>query len=284
MRAAILVSGLLALGFFPAPAGSALGADGEGGDKPQVLVVEKPEDVPDRVQGEIKHYLASCPKGAKIQVTLRHFVDMGHSSSTNKLEPYIAGIVPLDADGKPHGTEELREARSRTPVQTVEYEHGIKDGVERVYLDQDGKRFLQTEIPWKDGEVEGMRKTFYPDGKVRSETGYHKGVADGPTRTYGKDGQAVREGTMKEGLREGPLTDYFPGTKQPKRVIPYHEGKVHGVAREYYASGQLKHERAFQEDTLHGVEKEYEADGKVIRTRYWLKGESVSEDAFKKTQ
>jgi antitoxin component YwqK of YwqJK toxin-antitoxin module len=150
--------------------------------------------------------------------------------------------------------------------------------VERVYTDR-GKP-LVAEVPWVKGEIHGVRKTFHPTGEVRSETPYVRGKQHGVAKAYAADGTVTRESTMKNGERDGLLTDYWPETGKPRRVIRYEMGKVQGETKEYYRNGQLKTVIPFREDVMHGEQLVYAEDGTQERSRYWIAGDPVSKTEF----
>ena len=158
------------------------------------------------------------------------------------------------------------------------WKNGIKEGPERIY--NENPRYLKTEIPWVAGKIEGIRKTFYENGKIASETPYVKGKAHGVAKSFSADGKVMRECTLKKGLRDGKLTDYWPETGKSRRSIHYKMGKVTGVVRQYHDNGQLKSEVSFRNDAMHGEEKRFERDGKPAKSRYWLNGNFVTKTEF----
>ncbi len=251
-----------------------------------VVVVEKAADVPKRLQFAAKRFLKKhCTESQKLRLTIGQFFDHGHSTSTNQMEPYAKILVPLDTDGKPHGEEVHREPRSHSPTRIVPYEHGVKHDMEKLFRRSlEGKLYLEKEIPWKDGKMAGAIRTRYSDGAVRSETQVVDGVPTGVSKTYDRQGSLLRSMTLKAGKPHGVRKDFFSGTKQPRRVIPYEQGKVNGTAREYYANGQLKREAPFHMDVRHGMEKRFEADGTPAGVRYWLDGEEVFKKEYEAAQ
>jgi antitoxin component YwqK of YwqJK toxin-antitoxin module len=246
----------------------------KGGGEQTVLEITKAEEVPARVQGQVGQQLKALPEGCKLRVTLAQFFDSGHSSSTEKFEPYVASMVALNAAGNPDGVESFYTPRSGA-VRQVPWKDGHKDGIERVY---DGGGRVQAEIPWVQDKLDGVKKTFHPDGKVASETTYRQGEITGEVRTFAADGQLLRLTPFKNGKRDGDMTDYWPGRdKVIERVVPYRDGMVEGVSKGFYADGKVKWERPFRQNDLHGVERQYAPDGKVEREKYWIRGQAVSQ-------
>lgn len=254
--------------------------DSDSEDKKKIVIVTKLDEVPKRCHRVFKGFIKGLPDGWKIQMDLGEFYDFGHSSSTNKFEPYIRSLVPLDTKGRPHGEESTYRIDGRL-LRTTTYKNGTKEGIETLFRSQArGPFFLYAEIPWVKGRIEGVRKTYHPNKQVSSKTYCKKGEAQGKAVSYSVDGKLVRECTMKNDKIHGLLTDYWPSTGKPRRVINYRKGEVQGVAKEYYADGKLKREVPFKKGSMHGEEKQYEGDGVLARTRYWLNGDLVSKDEF----
>ena len=225
----------------------------------------------------IKQAFTNAPAGAKV----RFSVGEQTTGDGRARYLYLRSLVLLDAQGQPDGLEMIVTNMGLTRPQGkrfIPWKHGVKDGVER----ETQEDRLAAEIPWQNGQIEGTRRTYFPSGQPEAETEYVHGLANGSTRVFDESGALVREGTMKAGRREGALTEYWAPTKQVKRVAQYRHGKAEGPLREYYQSGKLKREATLQDDALCGEETQYSEAGAVTLTRYWLHGESVTAEEFRK--
>ncbi|MFW6107297.1 MAG: toxin-antitoxin system YwqK family antitoxin [bacterium] len=247
----------------------------------EVVIVAKPEDAP-KFAREIERLLEVAPEGHKLRLVLVWVLDTNYGKSRLRR---LKSAVPVDAESRPDGTERhWRLGPGGFLEREVPYRKGVRQGIEKVWAIKDdrGARFVQAEIPWQDGEIQGTKKTYHPNGKLSAETQFADGRPNGTIRSYDMDGRLLRQGTMKDGKRHGTLTEYWPKTGKPRRLIPYTEGKVDGLVREYYLNGKLKREMTFRSDIMHGVEKQYEADGSLARTRYWFDGDVVTKAEFQK--
>ena len=219
--------------------------------------------------------LAGKPAGTRVRILLGTMTE----GSVRWQVTYLKTIVLLDSQGRPDGEEHQithQSVKGVTGYRTIPWKNGIKEGVEKSYMD--GK--LREELPWKNGKMEGLRRSFFEDGTVEVETQYAAGVANGPTRIYAADGSLIREGLMKQGKREGVMTEYWEGTKQAKRVVMYREGRVSGVVKEYYLSGKLKREVSLKDEAYDGADRLYNEAGTLTQTRYWRNGDSVTKEQF----
>lgn len=256
------------------------GAEDAKGPEERELVVAKPGDRP-KYRRLIEKMLMASPKGHRVMLTVVSVLDTNYGD--RHLER-LKSAVPIDAKGRKDGIEEqFRTTHYGHLERAVPYKAGVREGIEKVWGDRDdqGGRYVRSEVPWKNDKRLGTLKCFHPNGKLSSETEYLGDLAHGKTRSLSIDGKLLREGEMRDGKRHGIVTEYWTKTDTPKRVIPYNAGKVTGVVKECYSNGKLKREITFKDDAMHGVEKQYEVDGKLSRTRYWFDGDIVSKDEFK---
>jgi len=56
--------------------------------------------------------------------------------------------------------------------------------------------------------MDGLRKEYYPDGKLKSEINYRQAARDGMCRLYYENGQLQASGNYRDGLQEGTWQMY----------------------------------------------------------------------------
>lgn len=56
--------------------------------------------------------------------------------------------------------------------------------------------------------MDGLRKEYYPGGKLKSEINYRQSVRDGMCRLYYDNGQLQASGNYRDGLKEGTWLMY----------------------------------------------------------------------------
>jgi antitoxin component YwqK of YwqJK toxin-antitoxin module len=272
----LLLGALLIAGAAPAPrAGEGPsfevaepGREGDAAASEKVLEA-RPEELPPLLRRYLRPYLQERPEVQRLRVVVAQY----YRSGEEDFYPYARSVVPLDEENRPHGTEiRYTNPPRRQRLAMAEWSHGVKHGQEVVFSGES-----RTVIPWVKGEVHGWRRTYDAEETLRAETRYVRGVAHGPRRSYDAEGRLLREAVMERGERHGELTEYWPGTEQPRRVVPYRHGVVHGRTREYYRNGELKRVIPFRENAMHGVERIFEPDGTLVRERVWEEGDLVSE-------
>ncbi len=281
-----LTLGLLMCAFLAVP-GTVPLAQGQDREQPETetIITKTADKIPDSESninppGTVRQFLKKLPEGTKVKVKIGYHYSYGQGKdSTNEYEPHVASMVPLDEEGRPHGTKVVKSApNSPMPARRIPYVHGKKHGVEKVFVD---RHKLQAEIPWKKGKVDGVKKMYYPNsGKIRSKTEYKNGQPHGTTKTLTREGKLMRKGKLVKGDRHGKMLDYWPETGTKRRVVLYDRGKVINTVTEYTKDGKLKREIPFKNNQRHGIEKVYNKDGKVKEKRYWYKGKRMTERTY----
>lgn len=225
----------------------------------------------------VKPFLDALPEGYRARV---EFTTFGAGGDDRTIR-YVCLLTPLDPKDRIDGTELAFGDWYRKPVRITPFRQGVKHGSETLF--QNGGDTPQAEIPWEDGRIHGVKKTFHANGQLASESTYEKDVVTGTVRTYAPDGQLIRVARFVKGERDGDMIDYWPGRGEVvERIVPYRKGVVDGLSKAFYANGALKWERPFRRNDLHGIERHFTVDGQVEKERYWLKGQAVGAEEFRR--
>lgn len=260
---------------------AATAMEGYAGDSSDVTLLETNTEPASLSLGfhdvkRVRAILAEVGPGHKVEMECQTV-----APDASKPIRHIVRLTPLNKAGKPDGQEQIYADWYRRATRTTEFRNGERQGVERQYDVDSGATLSET--PWDKGVITGVKKTFYPNGKLSNETPYEKGVIAGQSKSYSEEGSLIRVVNYADGKRDGESIDYWPEKPDAvQRIIPYRKGLVEGVAKAFYLSGKIKWERPFKNNQQHGIEKQYAADGVVEKTLYWLDGNPVSEDDYRK--
>ncbi len=102
-----------------------------------------------------------------------------------------------------------------------------------------------------EGDIEGSRKTYYPNGQLNYEQYYFDGELNGPSKAYYENGQLEEESN-------------------------YLDGELQGVKKTYHENGQLEGIGEFVEGEKQGVFKLYNEDGSLYSISEYDNGGLVS--------
>ncbi|MDG1063648.1 MAG: hypothetical protein P8O93_04265 [Flavobacteriaceae bacterium] len=98
---------------------------------------------------------------------------------------------------------------------------------------------------YKNGFLEGLKETFYPNGILAESVIYAKNILEGAQLFYGHNGQLIKS--------------YI-----------YEKGQLHGPALFYDAAGQLTSEGQYKRDKKHGLWRYYD-QGVLIKEEHYPK-------------
>lgn len=70
------------------------------------------------------------------------------------------------------------------------------------YYHEDSPKIMTLEY-YANGKLDGVRKVFYPNGKIAEETTYKNGIKEGMYKNYTESGIVLEETTYKNGQYEG---------------------------------------------------------------------------------
>lgn len=120
--------------------------------------------------------------------------------------------------------------------------------------------------------------TYYANGMPEAITPYRDGQVEGVRKTYFPGGEPLSVEKWKEGVKHGVTTLYEGGEKIAE--IPYVEGVRQGVERHFCDDGKLAEEITWSNDVQHGPKTRYIED-RVIVDYYYL-GNPVTKSLFDK--
>lgn len=102
----------------------------------------------------------------------------------------------------------------------------------------------------------GVYKTYYQNGKVKSDETFKNGKRIGTCKYYAENGKLLYEENFNNnGLKEG-ITNAFYENGQLESSYNYRNGEMHGVFKEFHEDGKLKDEGKYE----YGQRKYYPID------------------------
>jgi len=88
---------------------------------------------------------------------------------------------------------------------------------------------------------DGIIKTYYSNGQIKSIEGYLNGKRDGGFRRFLPNGQIVLFATYKNDVLDGESREYYDNG-QWKTIKNYVDGQLEGFVQEYDQQGHLQHQ------------------------------------------
>ncbi|MFT4611185.1 MAG: antitoxin component YwqK of YwqJK toxin-antitoxin module [Glaciecola sp.] len=110
-----------------------------------------------------------------------------------------------------------------------------------IYYHNKSTSMMSTEFYNDNGNLEGEKLVFYPDGTTAEKAYYVDGKLNGSSIWYSEKGKTLKE-------------------------FMYVNDELHGVSKYYGADGNLEAEGTYRKDLKHGIWKYYE-NGKLVKTK-----------------
>jgi len=147
------------------------------------------------------------------------------------------------------------------------------DGQYKEYFDQDSTE-VKLEGSIVNNQINGLWRTFYKNGNLKSSVNYKDGNVDGIAYFYYNDevNSKKAEVTYENNQIIGFFLEFYDNGAQ-KSKIEYKNGEMHGDAEFYYRTGKLKIEAQYKKGKKDGKWKYYNEAGEVIKKEKYNKGE-----------
>ncbi|MDX1445530.1 toxin-antitoxin system YwqK family antitoxin [Lishizhenia sp.] len=197
---------------------------------------------------------------------------------------YVAWEINF-LDNKKHGRSiyfaqypngEDRNGHPRYTIDTLKIEsfvNGILDGTKKEFY-KDSK--IKREVNYKMGELHGAFKTYGEDGTLLEDLNFEDGEKEGEQKYYYDNGAPLRTENWKKHLKEGNFTTfYIQGHVQKSEV--YKKGQKHGWFEERFPDNSIKRRALYEKDVL--IEEHvFDKYGNEIKTFGVEEEENAAED------
>lgn len=105
----------------------------------------------------------------------------------------------------------------------------------------------------------GTFKTYYQNGKVKSEETLKNGKKIGTCKYYAENGKLLYEESFNDNGQKEGITNAFYENGQLESSYTYRNGEMHGVFKEFYENGKLKDEGKYE----YGQRKYYPSNTEI---------------------
>ncbi|MCG9973314.1 toxin-antitoxin system YwqK family antitoxin [Christiangramia crocea] len=111
-----------------------------------------------------------------------------------------------------------------------------------VYYHQKSDSIMMTEV-YKNDKLNGLQKTYFPNGQLAEKTSYRDGLKHGESYIYTENGQVTKHLNYKNGELHGDAVYYTPKGEKTMEGV-YKEGQKTGTWK-YYTDGKLDREQEY---------------------------------------
>ena len=192
---------------------------------------------------------------------------------------------------------------SGCPQSKMTFVIGIMDGPTIFYYDSTGKKQIEENFnmgkkegefitfqnnekndtvkleTYKDDKLNGIKKDFFENGKVKRVVNYKDGLPDGKHKQYDEDGKLAVDIGFKEGKNHGVWTYYFEDGKTAN-TQNWNKGVKNGEFKTMDDKGLILKQEFFKKGIPEGKHIENYDDGNLKHVTRYLKGEIIEEYSF----
>ncbi len=152
----------------------------------------------------------------------------------------------------------------------VSNENSEKQGFWVVFKNKTSQK-LQ-EGSYLQGKKEGIWKSFYLNGNIKSEITYIQGEKSGEAKIFYENGNIAEEGTWMVDKWVGKFTSYYQNGKLSYLWNYNNSGARSGYQQYFFENGNIKIEGEWENGKEKGVIKEYYETGALRTERNFLLG------------
>lgn len=186
----------------------------------------------------------------------------------------------LKTTGKiPDGTIKQYNVNGKLFAET-DYKNGRMNGVKKSFFDN-GKLYMESSM--SDDLVNGLSKEYYPNGHIKDEVNCLNGKVEGLQKLYDDNGKLSGVLTNHEGQLNGPSTVYYPDGKI-NVTSNYKDGQQDGTYTHYYRNGQVNEKVDFVEGQKDGVDQVFNEDGSPAYSTTYQSEAKQNQEAEKEDQ
>jgi antitoxin component YwqK of YwqJK toxin-antitoxin module len=158
------------------------------------------------------------------------------------------------------------------------FKMGKKEGKFISFQNNEKNDTLKIET-YKNDKLDGMKKEFFENGKVKRIVYYKNGLPDGSHKQFSFDGKLMVDIGFKEGKNHGSWTYYFDDSKVAN-IQNWNKGIKNGEFKTLDNKGLILKQEFFKKGVPEGKHIENYEDGNSKHVTIYLKGEVIEEYSF----
>ncbi len=156
----------------------------------------------------------------------------------------------------------VRYHRNGKEEYRVHFKEGKKDGKEQ-FFSEEGKRL--GEGLWDLGIAKGKHYRHFASGKVAYLAEFDRnGNLKEPIVEYDEKGTLLKKFSLKDAKLDGSYSEWYENGS-PRFEYNYVLGRLEGIQKEYYSSGQIKAISGFKDEKRDGLHEEWHENGILSR-------------------
>lgn len=132
---------------------------------------------------------------------------------------------------------------------------------------------------YKNGLLDGIKRSYYPDSKLKNEINYKSGLMDGAYAVYNLEGLVIEKLNYKQGKKHEECNLYYEDGK-PLRIEHWNYGVRDGEFKVFYYNGNVQSSENYLKGIKEGWFMEFYQDSKTKRKALYKKDVLVEEHRY----
>jgi antitoxin component YwqK of YwqJK toxin-antitoxin module len=132
---------------------------------------------------------------------------------------------------------------------------------------------------YKHGLLDGIKRSYYPDSKIKREVTYKNGFMDGSFTIYNLNGLVIEKLNFKRGKKHEECYFYYEDGK-PLKIENWNYGVKNGEFKVFYYNGNIQTSENYVKGIKEGWFMEFYQDSKTKRKALYKKDELLEERRY----
>lgn len=164
-------------------------------------------------------------------------------------------------------------------AQIENFKNGVRNG-KSIQLENNATNDTLEFITFKNNQLDGIKKEFYPKNKVHRIIEYKNGLQNGCQKNYNKDGKIELEISFQDGKKNGTWKYFFDSGKEAT-IQNWKDGQKNGEFSTFNEKGLILFQQFFEKNMSVDTHLENYPDGKTKHvTVFSKKSEIIEEYSF----
>lgn len=256
-------------------------------DEAADLVLYKPKDNTN-LMGSNKPFTGTCEMchmNGRLQRRVKFVNGKEDGADTTKYRSGCMQVIRNFMQGAEHGQWTYYYDSTQYLAWEENYYLGEKHG-KQIYFEQvrneKGEPTGTDTTLWenyKNGILDGVKRTYFPGSKIKKEITYKEGIFDGPFKIYNDSGVVIEELTYKGGKKDGEAKYYYDdGTLL--RTESWDEGIKNGEFKTFYYEGHIQVSESYRKGLKEGWFEEFYPDQTSKRRALYKKDVLLEEHKY----
>lgn len=224
----------------------------------------------------------TCYRNGKLERRITFVDGRENGTDTSKYMSGCPQVIRTTVMGEPNGTWYMFYDSTGNMAWEINYSVGQKHG-KSIFFKQSADGTDIDTTKWENyvnGKLDGLKRTYYPQSKIKSEISYTQGIFNGPYKTYNREGVLVQEVNYSMGKKH-EQANYFYEDGKPLRVEHWDMGIKNGEFKSFFYQGNPQTIAIYKKGIPVGQHLEYYHDGtQKSKKTYDKKGKLIEEHRY----